>query len=82
LFWTVCAVGIGGTFQYGLNLSIINAPTTHVQKFINETWYSRYHSQLDEVLLTLIWSVIVSVFTIGGLLGTIIGGYVAAHLGR
>ncbi|XP_075710033.1 solute carrier family 2, facilitated glucose transporter member 11-like [Rhinoderma darwinii] len=82
LFWAVCAVGIGGTFQYGYNLSIINASTTHVHKFINETWSSRFHSQLDEDLLTLIWSVIVSVFTVGGLLGTFIGGHAAVKLGR
>ncbi|XP_069614760.1 solute carrier family 2, facilitated glucose transporter member 11-like isoform X1 [Ranitomeya imitator] len=82
LFWAVCAVGIGGAFQYGYNLSIINAPTTHVHKFINETWSSRYSSQLDEDLLTLIWSVIVSAFTVGGLLGTFIGGHAALKIGR
>ncbi|XP_073438941.1 solute carrier family 2, facilitated glucose transporter member 9-like [Dendrobates tinctorius] len=54
----------------------------HVHKFINETWYSRYNSQLDEDLLTLIWSVIVSAFTIGGLLGTFVGGLAAVMLGR
>ncbi|XP_072271558.1 solute carrier family 2, facilitated glucose transporter member 11-like isoform X1 [Pyxicephalus adspersus] len=82
LFGAICAVGIGGSFQYGYNLSIINAPTTHVHKFINETWYDRYHSKLDENLLTLIWSVIVSVFTLGGLIGTFVGGHAAAKIGR
>ncbi|XP_075067256.1 solute carrier family 2, facilitated glucose transporter member 11-like [Mixophyes fleayi] len=82
LFGAVCAVGIGGTFQYGYNLSIINAPTTYVHKFINDTWYVRYQSQLHENLLTLIWSVIASVFTIGGLIGTFIGGHLAVKLGR
>ncbi|XP_075425127.1 solute carrier family 2, facilitated glucose transporter member 11-like isoform X3 [Ascaphus truei] len=82
LFWAVCAVGIGGSFQYGYNVSIINAPTTHVQKFINETWYTRYQSQLDESLLTLFWSIIASIFTLGGLLGTHIGGHVTIKLGR
>ncbi|KAM4052257.1 solute carrier family 2, facilitated glucose transporter member 11-like isoform 2-T2 [Anomaloglossus baeobatrachus] len=82
LFCAVCAVGIGGAFQYGYNLSIINASTTHVHKFINETWYTRYNSQLDEDLLTLIWSIIVSAFTVGGLLGTFIGGHAAVKIGR
>lgn len=27
LLLTICAAGIGGTFQFGYNLSIINAPT-------------------------------------------------------
>ncbi|XP_040206682.1 solute carrier family 2, facilitated glucose transporter member 11-like isoform X1 [Rana temporaria] len=82
LFGAICAVGIGGTFQYGYNLSIINAPTTHIQKFINDTWYARYESQLDESLLTLIWSIIASVFTLGGLVGTLVGGHAAAKFGR
>ncbi|KAM8960703.1 solute carrier family 2, facilitated glucose transporter member 11-like [Pelodytes ibericus] len=82
LFSAVCAVGIGGAFQYGYNLSIINAPTTFIQKFINETWYVRHQTVLDEGLLTLIWSIIVSVFTLGGLLGTYIGGNVAMKIGR
>ncbi|XP_063793913.1 solute carrier family 2, facilitated glucose transporter member 11-like [Pseudophryne corroboree] len=82
LFGAVCAVGIGGTFQYGYNLSLINAPTTYVHKFINDTWYSRYQTQIQENILTLIWSVIASVFAIGGLIGTFIGGHVAVKLGR
>ncbi|XP_053325595.1 solute carrier family 2, facilitated glucose transporter member 11-like [Spea bombifrons] len=82
LFWALCAVGIGGTFQYGYNVSIINAPTTYIQRFINETWYIRHKSNLDGSLLTLIWSVIVSIFTLGGLLGTYIGGSMANKLGR
>uniref|UniRef100_A0A8C5LTH8 Major facilitator superfamily (MFS) profile domain-containing protein n=1 Tax=Leptobrachium leishanense TaxID=445787 RepID=A0A8C5LTH8_9ANUR len=82
LFWAVTAVGIGGTFQYGYSLSVINAPTTYIQKFINSTWYDRHQSTLNEGMLTLIWSVIVSIFTLGGLLGTFIGGKMSVKLGR
>ncbi|XP_063313137.1 solute carrier family 2, facilitated glucose transporter member 11-like [Pelobates fuscus] len=82
LFWAACAVGIGGTFQYGYSLSVINAPTTHILKFINNTWHDRHQTTLDEGLLTLIWSTIVSIFTLGGLLGTYIGGNMANKLGR
>ncbi|KAE8634387.1 hypothetical protein XENTR_v10002290 [Xenopus tropicalis] len=82
LFLAVCAVGIGGAFQYGYNVSIINAPTRQIQQFINNTWYSRHQSNLEEGWLTLIWSVIASVFTLGGLLGTHIGGHLADKLGR
>lgn len=28
LILTICAAGIGGTFQYGYNISIINAPAS------------------------------------------------------
>ncbi|KAM6052089.1 solute carrier family 2, facilitated glucose transporter member 11-like isoform 3-T3 [Chlamydotis macqueenii] len=82
LFLAVCAVGIGGTFQYGYNVSIINAPTQHIHKFLNETWTGRYHKELNTDLLTFLWSVIASVFSLGGLCGALIGGSMAIRLGR
>ncbi|XP_030438504.1 solute carrier family 2, facilitated glucose transporter member 11-like [Gopherus evgoodei] len=82
LFLAVCAVGIGGTFQYGYNVSIINAPTRHIHKFLNETWSSRYQMELNPNLLTLLWSVIASIFSLGGLCGAYIGGSIAIRLGR
>ncbi|XP_040272312.1 solute carrier family 2, facilitated glucose transporter member 11 isoform X1 [Bufo bufo] len=82
LLLTMCAAGIGGTFQYGYNLTIINAPTTHVQKFVNETWLERYGSELDSWIITLIWSIMVSVFPLGGFLGALLAGPMAIRLGR
>ncbi|XP_039240052.1 solute carrier family 2, facilitated glucose transporter member 11-like isoform X4 [Pipra filicauda] len=82
LFLAVCAVGIGGTFQYGYNVSIINAPTQHIHKFLNETWTSRYHKELNPDLLTFLWSVIASIFSLGGLCGALMGGSMAIRLGR
>ncbi|XP_062446477.1 solute carrier family 2, facilitated glucose transporter member 11-like isoform X1 [Rhea pennata] len=82
LFLSVCAVGIGGTFQYGYNVSIINAPTQHIHSFLNETWTSRYHKKLNLNLLTFLWSVIASIFSLGGLCGALIGGSMAVRLGR
>lgn len=82
LFLAVCAVGIGGTFQYGYNVSIISAPTQHIHRFLNETWASRYHKELNPDLLTFLWSVIASVFSLGGLCGALIGGSMAIRLGR
>ncbi|XP_064322833.1 solute carrier family 2, facilitated glucose transporter member 11 isoform X1 [Phalacrocorax carbo] len=82
LFLAVCAVGIGGTFQYGYNVSIINAPTQHIHRFLNKTWTSRYHKELNPDLLTFLWSVIASIFSLGGLCGALIGGSMAIRLGR
>ncbi|XP_032898937.1 solute carrier family 2, facilitated glucose transporter member 11-like [Amblyraja radiata] len=76
------SAGIGGSFQTGYNTSIINAPTMEVQAFINETWTIRNGTNLQSGLLKLLWSVIVSVFTLGGFLGTWLGGYMAGKFGR
>ncbi|ELW72603.1 Solute carrier family 2, facilitated glucose transporter member 11 [Tupaia chinensis] len=82
LFLTVCAAGIGGTFQFGYNLSIINAPTLHVQEFINETWLARTGRPLPDHLVLLVWSLIVSLYPLGGLFGALLAGPLAITLGR
>ncbi|XP_067861728.1 solute carrier family 2, facilitated glucose transporter member 11b [Heptranchias perlo] len=82
LLLAVFSSGIGGTFQYGYNISVINAATMHVQKFINETWDIRYSSNLDKSLLRLLWSITVSTFTLGGFLGAWMGGPLAIRFGR
>ncbi|XP_034050321.1 solute carrier family 2, facilitated glucose transporter member 11-like [Thalassophryne amazonica] len=79
---TVCCAAIGGTFEYGYNLSIINAPTTYIQTFINDTYLERWGAGLDTPQVTLIWTFIVSAFSLGGLLGALIAGPMAVHFGR
>ncbi|XP_068461286.1 solute carrier family 2, facilitated glucose transporter member 11b [Clinocottus analis] len=82
LLLAACAACIGGTFQYGYNISVINAPTMHVQNFINQTWRERYQTNISADALTLLWSTIVSIFTLGGLVGVTIGGTLSVKLGR
>uniref|UniRef100_A0A3B3SMM4 Solute carrier family 2 member 11b n=1 Tax=Paramormyrops kingsleyae TaxID=1676925 RepID=A0A3B3SMM4_9TELE len=82
LLLAICAVGIGGTFQCGYNISIMNAPTKSIQNFINQTWLGRYETDIPEHTLTLLWSIIVSIFTLGGLIGASFGGNLAIKLGR
>uniref|UniRef100_A0A8C2RHF1 Major facilitator superfamily (MFS) profile domain-containing protein n=1 Tax=Capra hircus TaxID=9925 RepID=A0A8C2RHF1_CAPHI len=82
LLLTICAAGIGGTFQFGYNLSIINAPTLHIQEFTNETWQTRTGQPLPDHLVLLVWSLIVSLYPLGGLLGALLAGPLAVTLGR
>ncbi|XP_072353799.1 solute carrier family 2, facilitated glucose transporter member 11-like isoform X2 [Scyliorhinus torazame] len=82
LLLTIFAASIGGTFQYGFNLSIINAPTTFIQNFINETWTERYGTQLESWVITLIWSFIVVAYSVGGLFGSLLAGPMAIRFGR
>ncbi|XP_058014560.1 solute carrier family 2, facilitated glucose transporter member 11-like isoform X6 [Ahaetulla prasina] len=82
LLGTVCAAGIGGTFQYGYNISLINAPTQHIHNFLNETWHNRYRTELSSSMLTLLWSTIASIFSLGGFFGAHLGPIMAGCLGR
>ncbi|KAF3850874.1 hypothetical protein F7725_012646 [Dissostichus mawsoni] len=56
LVLAACAACIGGNFQFGYNISVINAPTTDVHNFINQTWIERYQTGIPENVLTLLWS--------------------------
>lgn len=79
---TVCSAAIGGTLQYGYNLAIVNAPTIYIQKFINETCMERWGTALDSNQVVLIWTVIVSAFSLGGLFGSLLAGPLAIRFGR
>lgn len=79
---TVCSAAIGGTFQYGYNISIINAPTSYIQSFINNTYMERWGTSLDTPQVTLVWTFIVSAFSLGGLLGALLAGPMAVRFGR
>ncbi|NWU95588.1 GTR11 protein, partial [Upupa epops] len=74
--------GIGGAFQYGMQISIINSPAEHIKSFIRETWLKRYSSIPSEETITLLWSFIVSIYSIGGLLGSLFAGYLSVRFGR
>uniref|UniRef100_A0A8C0E6Q0 Solute carrier family 2, facilitated glucose transporter member 5 n=1 Tax=Bubo bubo TaxID=30461 RepID=A0A8C0E6Q0_BUBBB len=82
LILTICAAGIGGTFQYGYNISIINAPTSYIQMFMNETWLERTGVPLESNMILLLWSFTVSAYPLGGLTGAVVAGPMAIMLGR
>ncbi|KAM7154690.1 solute carrier family 2, facilitated glucose transporter member 9 isoform 1-T1 [Molossus nigricans] len=72
----------GSSFLYGYNLSVVNAPTPYIKAFFNETWGRRYGHPIDPDTLTLLWSVTVSIFAIGGLVGTLMVKLIGTFLGR
>ncbi|KAM6928428.1 solute carrier family 2, facilitated glucose transporter member 11 [Xenentodon cancila] len=78
----VASAAIGGTLQYGYNLAIMNAPTTYIQTFINDTFLERWHMQLEDYQVTLVWTIIVSIFSLGGFAGALIAGPMTIHFGR
>uniref|UniRef100_A0A8C6V1W7 Solute carrier family 2, facilitated glucose transporter member 5 n=1 Tax=Neogobius melanostomus TaxID=47308 RepID=A0A8C6V1W7_9GOBI len=78
----VASAAIGGTLQYGYNLAIMNAPTTFIQTFINETFLERWDIQLEDYQVTLVWTIIVSIFSLGGFTGAFIAGPMTIRFGR
>ncbi|CAL1609370.1 unnamed protein product [Knipowitschia caucasica] len=82
LILMVPSAAIGGTLQYGYNLAIMNAPTTFIQNFVNETFQDRWQLQLENYQVTFIWTIIVSIFSLGGLIGALIAGPMTIRFGR
>ena len=53
-----------------------------IKEFIKKLHESRTHNMMTADMLDLVWSIAVSIFAIGGMLGGITGGMVANRFGR
>lgn len=53
-----------------------------MREFYNETYYDRTADYLSDFSLTLLWSVSVSMFPFGGLIGSLMVGILVNKLGR
>ncbi|MGH0144208.1 UNVERIFIED_CONTAM: hypothetical protein FKN15_047068 [Acipenser sinensis] len=82
LVLAIFVLGIGGTFQYGFQISVLNSPSPYIKKFLNETWLMRYGAALEDWKLNLIWSFIISLYAVGGLIGALNAGHLAVKYGR
>jgi SP family facilitated glucose transporter-like MFS transporter 9 len=65
-----------------LSLSLFHSPPQYIKDFYNRTSVSRNGTGLDEEALTLMYSLTVSVFAIGGLLGSLMVGMLVTRFGR
>lgn len=71
-----------GSLQFGYNTGVINAPEQKLQAFFNETWVQRYGKPIDPGVCTLVWSLAVAIFSVGGMVGSFSVGVVADKFGR
>ncbi|XP_073452281.1 solute carrier family 2, facilitated glucose transporter member 9-like isoform X2 [Aquarana catesbeiana] len=56
--------------------------TGHIKAFYNSTWHQRYGEFLEQSPLTIFYSLTVSVFAIGGMLGSLFVGVLVSRFGR
>ncbi|KAK9885926.1 hypothetical protein WA026_013804 [Henosepilachna vigintioctopunctata] len=71
-----------GMLQFGYNTGVINAPQHNIEYFIKSTYRSRYGEDLPDEVVRGLYSIAVSIFAIGGMLGGFSGGMVANKFGR
>uniref|UniRef100_A0AAQ4QF82 Solute carrier family 2, facilitated glucose transporter member 5 n=1 Tax=Gasterosteus aculeatus aculeatus TaxID=481459 RepID=A0AAQ4QF82_GASAC len=82
LYLLSLVLGIGGSFQYGIQVSVIASPAVHIQSFVNQTWLLRYGSPVDDSTNQLIWSFMVAVLSLGAWAGAIHSGSLPVTYGR
>ncbi|CAO1426271.1 unnamed protein product, partial [Diamesa tonsa] len=86
--WSRCLLltGIASTFGIavvgGYNIGVINAPAEYMKAWANETIYNKYEVNLSVDSVNLLWSFIVSIFLVGGAIGSLGGSYIADRIGR
>ncbi|KAF5904682.1 solute carrier family 2, facilitated glucose transporter member 5 [Clarias magur] len=71
----------GSSFQYGYNVAVINSPAPDMQRFYQNVSESR-NSTVSEGVLTLLWSLTVSMFPLGGFFGSLLIAPLVNNLGR
>ncbi|NWZ46265.1 GTR9 protein, partial [Haliaeetus albicilla] len=75
-------VSFGSSMLYGYNLAVVNSPAVHIKAFYNATWSQRYGHGLASGPLTLLYSLTVSIFALGGLVGSLLVGVLVERYGR
>ncbi|XP_075994733.1 solute carrier family 2, facilitated glucose transporter member 3a isoform X2 [Genypterus blacodes] len=71
-----------GSLQFGYNTGVINAPEQKLRSFFNETWVERYGEAISPGTCTIVWSVAVAIFSVGGMVGSFSVGVMADRFGR
>uniref|UniRef100_A0A667W9Y1 Solute carrier family 2, facilitated glucose transporter member 5 n=2 Tax=Myripristis murdjan TaxID=586833 RepID=A0A667W9Y1_9TELE len=72
----------GSSFQYGYNVAVINSPAPLMQQFYNATYLERYGTPMEGTFLTLLWSLSVSMYPLGGFFGSLMVAPLVNRLGR
>ncbi|XP_043911551.1 solute carrier family 2, facilitated glucose transporter member 5-like [Protopterus annectens] len=82
LFAAAALSAFGSSLLYGYNLAVVNSPAQFIKSFYNETWVERYGQELTKDKLTVLYSVTVSIFAVGGMIGAVLVGVLVSRFGR
>lgn len=72
----------GSSAPVGYNIGVMNTPANIIKEFCNSTVSATYGVNMSGSELDILWSCIVSIFIVGGVIGSLLGGWVADLLGR
>ncbi|CAL8330348.1 unnamed protein product [Lota lota] len=72
----------GSSLLYGYNLAVVNSPAQYIKDFYNETITESYGWSLDDKAVTLLYSLTVGIFAVGGMVGALLVGTLVTKFGR
>ncbi|KAM9299334.1 solute carrier family 2, facilitated glucose transporter member 5-like [Gastrophryne carolinensis] len=72
----------GSSFQYGYNVASVNSPAPLMKEFYNETYTDRYSLAYTGSLESVLWSLTVSLYPLGGFFGSLMVGPLVYKIGR
>ncbi|CAG5108798.1 Similar to Slc2a3: Solute carrier family 2 [Cotesia congregata] len=73
---------LGSAVPAGFNIGVVNNPAPIIKEFCNESIEKRFDINLNDGWLRFTWSVVVSIFLIGGVIGSLIASVIADKYGR
>lgn len=82
LVFSTTIVAFGLSFLYGYNIGVLNQPKQLIVDFFNETYRQRYGGDVSQGSLTMLWSLTTALFIPGGIIGSLLGGWLADAIGR
>ncbi|KAG6796178.1 solute carrier family 2, facilitated glucose transporter member 1 isoform X1 [Apis mellifera caucasica] len=82
LAFAIAAAALGSSFQHGYNTGVVNAPQQLIEDWISNLKMNRTGQVTKQSEVTMIWSIAVSIFCVGGMIGGSLVGSIADRFGR
>ncbi|XP_017061145.1 solute carrier family 2, facilitated glucose transporter member 1 [Drosophila ficusphila] len=82
LKWAAIGSSLGAAVPVGYCTGVMNSPAELMRSWCNETLIARYDLHLGEAGMELLWSSLVSIFLVGGAIGSVAGATMANRFGR
>ncbi|XP_075965186.1 solute carrier family 2, facilitated glucose transporter member 3 isoform X2 [Anarhichas minor] len=71
-----------GSLQFGYNTGVINAPEEKLRSFFQNVSMERYGEPFSPEANTMVWSIAVAIFSVGGMVGSFSVGALVNKFGR
>ncbi|XP_072946959.1 solute carrier family 2, facilitated glucose transporter member 1-like [Epargyreus clarus] len=85
LMFAIVSSACWSAFQHGYNTGVINAPQNVMSEWLQRDVLSGTNTTLvakEDPKVTMVWTVVVAIYCVGGMVGGVITSYVADRFGR